>query len=608
MTNDVYKALDIKSAIQTRPGMYIGSTETADHLATEIIDNTLDEIANGHASACHVQFGDDGSCWVTDNGRGMAVYNMSLPNGEEKDSVEALCTELHSGAKFDNNEYGTLIGMHGVGLVVTNALSDWLVVKTRGDRNDRSRVFEYTFMKGDLVSKTETSDPNDDGSWSTMVGFKPTSSFFDNSEFDMRNFVDRLILTQAKFPSAIFTINGKPIPKFEFIEYVRRSLQLEDEPIFSLQHEINQNQKILVYLTYSYNQTTVVMGDVNLRVCDGTYLTSFQTILKNMVSDKLDKKKFKNVPDNLLTLGLRLFISLTVPEPTFDSQTKTRMTLNVREELILPLVDQIKWFLDRPSIMDQIQANIESKLKQKIVKKISRTTGQFVSAKNKLRDCINRPGDILYILEGDSALGTLKQARDPDTEAIFPLRGKVLNVETSSLDQIQKNEEIKYLIEALGPKSNRRYDKIKIIADADPDGWHIVVLVILLLQKFADDYIKAGKVSVVLPPLYGAVKGNQYIPIYSYDSKLMDQYRSQKFDIIRFKGLGEMSPERLEISIRSGIEKVLEWPENQKQLDALISMVTDTDIKRALVNNDRCTFERVLEDVLTNKVENTEQN
>ena len=608
MSTDVYKALDIKTAIQTRPGMYIGSTESATHLATEVIDNTLDEIANGHASACHLQFGDDGSCWVTDNGRGIAVYDMTLPSGEVKDSVEALCTESHSGAKFDNKEYGTLIGMHGVGLVATNALSEWMVVKTRGDRNDRSKIYEYIFKNGDFVSKNETIDPNDDGSWSTMVGFKPDPSFFDNVQFDMRDFVDRLILTQAKFPESIFTINGKPIPKFDFVEYVKKTLKIEDEPIFSLQHEINSNQKVTVYLTYSYNQSTVVMGDVNLRVCDGTYLTSFQTVLKNLISEKLDKKKFKNVPDNLLTLGLRLFISLTVPEPTFDSQTKTRMTLNVREDLIYPLTDQIKWFLGRPGIMDQIQANIESKLKQKIVKKISKATGQFVSAKNKLKDCVDTPGDVLYILEGDSALGTLMQVRDEITEAIFPLRGKVLNVESAGLDQIQKNEEIRYLIEALGPKNNRRYDKIKIVADADPDGWHIVVLVILLLQKFADDYIRAGKVSVVLPPLYGASKGNTYVPIYSHDPTIMDQYRKQNYDIIRFKGLGEMAPQKLDITLKSGMEKILEWPENSKQLDALISMVTNTEIKRALVNNDRCSFERVLEDVLTTKVEQTTNN
>jgi len=462
-----YKALAVIDAIRKRPGMYIGDTSTPDHLATEIVDNMLDEIANGHASAGSIQF-QDNACWVTDNGRGLAVYDMKLSDGTIKDSIEALCTELHSGAKFDNEDYETLIGMHGVGLVVTNALSEWLIIRAR-DRNDRANVHVYTFQNAKLTSKEITPEP-DDGTWSTQVGFKPSSLYFETLDFNARSFGERLILTQAKFQHSQFAINGKALPKMGFEDLVRHYLEINpNNALFNLSHEPSNNQKINVFITYTpSDQNTIIKGDVNLRVCTGRFMTTFQTALKKVILDKLDKKRFKDVPDNLLLLGLKLYISMTIPEPRFDSQTKTRMTLPVKNELIDPLRSQIEWFINREGIMDIIHHNIEQRLKKSIVK-VKTSRNNRVSAGNKLRDCLKTPGKVIYILEGESALGTLKQCRDTETEAIFPLRGKVLNVESNTLDAIKGNKEIKDFLEAIGPKSSRRYEKIKIVADADPD-------------------------------------------------------------------------------------------------------------------------------------------
>lgn len=617
-----YEALGTIGGIQARPGMYIGDVETPRHLITEVIDNVLDEVANGYASECHIYF-QNNSWWITDNGRGIAVYDMDLPDGRVKDSVHALCTEPHSGSKFDNENYKTLIGMHGVGLVVVNALSEWLTIRTR-DRQQKNKIHEYYFQNSELVSK-RILDNNE--TWSTQVGLKPKAKFFRSTDFDITPMAEQLILSQSKFPNSVFTFNGKPISKMDFATFVRKYLKLNEQDllfnlaytytgpdvydeIVHIDHNTGQEiktreltkrisgAKINTFITYTTDPSIVTVGDVNLRLCDGTYLTNFQTLLKNSIINKLDRK-FKDVSPNLLTLGLKLYVSLTVPEPQFSSQEKVRMTLPVKDELILPIEPQVDAFLDKPGIMNIIQHNIETRMNANMVKFKGGKTKR-ISNENKIRDCRKIPGDVLYILEGESALGTLKQIRDPNTEAIFPLRGKVLNVESSSIQKIENNKEIKYLNESLGPRSSRRYKRIKIIADADADGHHIVVLSILILEKFADDYIRDGRVSVILPPLYGASKGKQYFPLYNHDQA--EQYRQNGFDITRFKGLGEMDPDKLNISIRNGIEYVIQWPDSDQLLKSLKTIITNGDVKRSIMNDKRCTFDRVFQEVVQTKL------
>ena len=588
-----YKALDGITAIQTRPEMYIGATETPNHLATEIVDNALDELANGFSNTLNSHI-IDGAFWMSDNGRGLNVYNMEVPDKGMMDSIEVLFTVLHSGSKFDLKDYNTIIGMHGVGLVTVNALSDWVIVRTR-DRKKKKILHVYTFQNSKLISKTEEIDK--DYSFSTVVGFQPSKKFFDSVEFDPKFFAERFILVQAKYPKSTLVFNGNKIPKITFERFIRNKLKLNGENTFKLE---NQNKvgkgiaKITIIATVVENSDSLILGEVNLRLCEGTYLNSFQTELKKQIASKIDKK-FKNVSPNQLLSGLRAFISLTIPEPKFDSQTKVRMVLPIKKQLIDTMIDQIDWFVGQEEIIKIIEKNLERKFFTKITKSSKRYRKQ-TSAENKIKDCLNIPGDVLYILEGDSALGTLKQIRHTSTEAIFPLKGKVLNVESNSLERISKNKEIQDLLEALGPKNNRRYKAIKIIADADVDGAHIVVLVLLLLQRYADDMIKSGSVSVVLPPLHGAMKGKKFIPIYTANQ--MNKYKAEGYVIQRFKGLGEMSPSKLEPIIRSGFEYVVTWPENERILHNTISIVTDTQIKRAIMNNEKCKFDNIIADVI----------
>jgi DNA gyrase subunit B len=590
------EALGDIEIIRERPGMFIGDTHSPDHLAEEILDNAIDEISNKFGTKIEI-FNNviDGSFWVSDNGRGVPLTSMKLPDGTTDDSIKVLCTKLFSGSKFDTEDYAQLIGMHGVGMVAVNALSDWFVIETR-DQNNKNRTVKYYFENAELKSVEENLNNTD--KYSTVVGFKPSKKYFETLEFNNRYFVERLIAVQSIFNLEGFTFNENPIPKLEFERYVRKYLNLDDnERLFNLSYTNEKNKifNITIYATYVEEDDSLILGNVNLRACDGKFISSFQTELKKSISEKINKA-FQKLNDKEYLNGLRAYIFISVPEPKFDSQTKTRMVLDVKKILIDPLKSQINWFAAQ--ILPTVEANLERKFHQKILNGTKSKSIKRVSVGNKLKDCQNIPGDVLYIVEGDSAEGTLKQFTNKKTEALYPLRGKVLNVEKATFDKIQKNKEIKDLLEALGPINNRRYKTIKIVTDADSDGQHISVLVLICLAKYASDFIKDGRVSVVVPPLYGAIQkgGGKYYPIYS-ETELNKFKQLKNYEIKRFKGLGEMNPDQLEVCIRSGFEYKVKWPESDKQLSNLISIITDSDLKRAIMNQENVKMEVILTEV-----------
>jgi DNA gyrase subunit B len=590
-----YSALNAIEAIRTRIGMYVGDTINPNQLLIEVIDNCLDEIRNNFANLFQLWYDpDNNSCWVTDNGRGLHVYDMKDANGNIRDSIELLCIDTHTGSKFDNDDYSILMGMNGVGLVVVNALSNWLIIRTR-DREDKQLIHEYHFTNGnENIDKTsyEDLDSPDINSWSTQVGFQPNPKYFDEEKFNLKDIIDRLKLAQSKFPNCDFYFNGKQFSKNSFEDYIKELFQV-NKPFELLQYELTSNQKVKVYLNYIESNFTNIKGDVNLRHCEGTYLTTFQTMLKNSITSKLGKI-VDNINPNYLLNGLNCYITLTVPEPKFDSQSKVRMTLNVKE-ILTPLQNQINSFLTQETL-NIIQNNLEKILKKKLINKTRTTT--TVSAKNKLRDCIQTPGEILYIVEGESALGPLKQIRDIETEAIYPLRGKVLNVEKATIDKISNNKEVTDLIEACGPKNNRRYKKIKMLADADYDGYHIAVLTILVIQKFLKDYIINGNFSIILPPLFGVkTKDKKYHMI--YNQKELINYPNS--EITRFKGLGEMNPDQLELVIRSNVEYIVKYPETPELLNSVLEVITNSDLKKRMLKRPELNINTLLSKVLNNE-------
>lgn len=459
-----YKVLNSIEAIRTRPGMYIGSTEDPSHLVHEVLDNAIDEIANGFATRTEIYFNDNqNSIWISDNGRGIKSYNMKLQDGTFQDSVEVLFTQTHSGSKFDLEDYNTLIGMNGVGLVAVNALSEWVSIRIR-NRENKNKIYEYLFQNSILVSKEQKDDT--EYSYSTAIGFKPNKQFFESLEFDKKIFGERLILSQTKYVNSQFLLNGKIIPKIDIEDYIKSKLNLQKETqLYKLDFFKKDNFNIQVYITYNNSSTINVAADVNLRNCTGTFISSFQTELKKVIKNKINKK-FQSLNEKEFLSGLNLYISLTIPEPKFDSQTKVRMVSNVKKTLIDPLISQIKWFINQDNILQIIENNLNKRF-QNLIVKTNNQRSKRVSISNKLRDCRFTPGKILYIVEGDSAGGTINKIRDKKHEACFPLKGKMINVETHNIERIKVNKEIQDLLEALGPVNKRRYLTCKTLCDAD---------------------------------------------------------------------------------------------------------------------------------------------
>jgi DNA gyrase subunit B len=482
------EALGDIEIIRERPGMFVGDVHSPDHLAEEILDNAIDEISNGFGTKIDIfNNSSDGSFWVCDNGRGIPLTTMKLPDGTEDESIKVLCTKLFSGSKFDTEDYAQLIGMHGVGMVAVNALSDWFIIETR-DQVNKNRTLKYYFENAELKNIEE--NLNNKETFSTLVGFKPSKKYFEILDFNNRYFIERLIAVQSIFDLEGFTFNNKPLPKLDFETYVRQHLSLDsDDKLFILSYTDPNNKifNITIYATYVEADDSQIIGNVNLRTCDGKFINSFQTELKKSISEKINKS-FQKLNDKEYLNGLRAFILINVPEPKFDSQTKTRMVLDVKKILIDPLKGQINWLV--PQILPVLEANLERKFHQKILNGTKSKSIKRVSVGNKLKDCQIIPGDVLYIVEGDSAEGTLKQFTNKKTEALYPLKGKVLNVEKATLDKIQKNKEIKDLLEALGPVSNRRYKAIKIVTDADSVGSETPIFYIDSNNLLRWDYIK----------------------------------------------------------------------------------------------------------------------
>ena len=591
-----YKALTSIEAIRVNTGQFIGDTSTPDHLVEEVIDNMLDEV-NEYGKVGSVYFNtEDRSVWVTDDGRGFVIGNTKDPDTNElKDSIELITTKLYSGSKFRLDgqiDYKSQIGMHGVGLTAVNALSDWFIIETR-DRNCPENIHSYKFENAILTEKKIYQ--NNEANYSTLIGFKPSVQFFDSPLFTTSKFANRLLLAQCLLKDCQFYFNNQQMPNLNIGEYVKAKLNVEDE-IFNINYKYSENESIDIYFTYTQSLEIISYGCANLRECEGTYITNFQTVLKNCLKDKIDKK-FKNVNPNELLCGLRSYIVLTIPRLKVDSQTKTRMKNDITKILLNPILNKIDSICSNKKILNIIESNLNKKYSKKI--KDVKTFNKRVSSSNKLRDCENIPGDVLYIVEGDSADGSLKEIKNIKTEASYPLRGKCINVEKASFEKLSTNKEFKELKEAIGPKSNRRYKKIKILADADVDGYHIAVLTILILMKIAEDMIRNGDVSVIIPPLFGVYKGNnksKSIPIYTVDD--VEKYKLQGYNYTRFKGLGEMDPDQLEPIIRANIEYIIKWPENTDQLNDLMAMVVNTEIRKILMNESQCSFEKILTTIL----------
>ena len=587
--------------IRLRPGMYIGATYDPNHLLQEIIDNSLDELINNYCDKIEIFFISDSHVVVTDNGRGIPVHEIELENGIKELSLITASTRLKSGAKFDNSAYHFSIGLHGIGLVAVNALSKQMRISVKDVKNNI--IHDVYFINAELqyyqTYSLDSEEIDTDIDWSTRVEFEVDPIYFTIPTFTKTRVLDQLKLTSAKFPKAKLYLDGTliQIPSLESL--VREKLELDNSiPLLKWNfktttnvktYEVDSENKVVTkyvpksiefdcYYTYDLDSaaSTLTFGDVNLRACTGRYLTNFTTLYANCVLNKYNV----NLTRNEILSNFRLYISLIIPDPEFDSQSKSNMSKDIKYVLDKG-ISQLTGSIGHVYIKQCLDQLVDKKALKKVTKKIKKRSR--VSSKNPLRDCLQTPGKTLWLLEGDSAMGGLMKIRNTRTEGVYPLTGKILNVVAKNLSQVSESKKFKYLFEALGAEpgnkkqTNYRFEEIKILCDADPDGHHIVVLLLMGIWYYFPYFLLNRKVTIILPPLYGAYNGKQFIPI--YNTADLSKFKTHR----RYKGIGEMNADELEVIIRGkGVEYIPEPPQNQAQANNLIQCLDDTELKRKL--------------------------
>ena len=561
--------------------MYIGSTDIRGlhHLVYEVVDNAIDEALAGYCNHVKVTIRKDGSCSVQDNGRGIPVDAMADQDG--KSALEVVLTVLHAGGKFDKNTYQVSGGLHGVGVSVVNALSESLTAEVYRDGN----IYEMSFARGG-VTKPLTSRKNasrDGFDRGTIITFKPDATIFETVTFDYDILSYRMrelaflntgikieIHDERNDYNDVFHYEGGIR---EFVKYLMGGKEPVHPDVIYLNTKDEANkveaEVALQYsLTYSENVMTFV-NSVNTRE-GGTHLEGFRSALTRTIN-KFGKENnlFKGNSDVTLKgedvrEGLNAVISIKIANPQFEGQTKMRLGNSNVKGIVDSLVYQSlsEYFEENPKV---IAAIVEKALTAARAREAARKAKELARRKGnlegsglpgKLADCSERDPakSEIYIVEGDSAGGSAKQGRSRLTQAILPLRGKVLNVEKASQHKILKNAEIQTLISAIGcgigenfDISKARYHHIIMMADADVDGAHICTLLLTFFYRYMPQLIESGFVYIAQPPLYRVAKGNKEVYAYNEDEmrRLQSEFGDKGVAVQRYKGLGEMNADQL---------------------------------------------------------------
>ena len=574
---DEIQILEGLEAVRKRPGMYIGSTSSRGlhHLVYEIVDNAVDEALAGFCDTIHVTINPDNSVTVTDNGRGIPVginHKSGLP------AVEVVFTVLHAGGKFGGGGYKVSGGLHGVGASVVNALSVWLEVEICHE----GKVYRQRYERGKVAKKLEVIGECEPGKTGTKVTFLPDGEIFETTIFDYS-------ILQQRFREMAFLTKGlkiilrderpqEPIEKTfhyeggikEFVEYLNRSTTPLYEQIIYCEGIVN-NVSVEVAMQHndSYNENSYGFVNNITTPEGGTHIVGFRNALTKTFNDyarknKLLKDNEPNLTGEDIREGLTAIISVKIEDPQFEGQTKQKLGNSEARGAVDNVVsEQLQIFLEQnpqvakvtveKSVMAQ-RAREAARKARDLTRRKSALDG--MSLPGKLADCSDKNPEKceIYIVEGDSAGGSAKTARDRATQAILPLR-KILNVEKARLDRIYGNAEIKAMITAFGTGihedfdiSKLRYHKIIIMTDADVDGAHISTLLLTFMYRFMPDLIKEGYVYLAQPPLYKLERNKKVWYAYSdeeLDSILQEVGRDNNNKIQRYKGLGEMDAEQL---------------------------------------------------------------
>ena len=586
MPKETYNAENITvleglEAVRVRPGMYIGSVSTKglNHLIYEIVDNAVDEHLAGYCSEIHVYLEKDGSVTVEDNGRGIPVDLH-----EKGISAERLVfTTLHAGGKFDDSAYKTSGGLHGVGSSVVNALSVWMKVRIRRG----GHIYEDAYERGIPTVELQNGllpvvgKSKDTG---TSIRFMPDDEIFDHTVFKAEEVKNRLHETAYLNPALTICFEDRRGSEPESIIYH------EPEGIVGFVKSINRNKDTVhevIYVKGESDGITVeaafqyvnefhenVMGFCNniFNAERGTHLTGFKTIFTTVINSyarqlNILKEKDANFTGPDVRNGMTAVVSIKHPDPRFEGQTKTKLDNQDAAKVVSKVVgDEITRYFDRnletlKSIIGCAEKAAKIRKTEEKAKTNMLTKQKFSFDSNgKLANCESRDASKceIFIVEGDSAGGSAKMARNRLYQAIMPIRGKILNVEKASIDKVLANAEIKTMINAFGcgfsegygndfDITKLRYDKIIIMADADVDGAHICTLLLTLFYRFMPELIMEGHVYIAMPPLYKVIpaRGKEE---YLYDDKALAKYRKthkSSFTLQRYKGLGEMDAQQL---------------------------------------------------------------
>ena len=587
---NVLKGLE---AVRKRPAMYIGdvSARGFHHLVNEVVDNSIDEAMVGYADSIVITIHKNESITVEDNGRGIPVDMHPV---EKRSALEVVMTVLHAGGKFDKSTYKVSGGLHGVGVSVVNALSEWLKVEVRRE----GKVYFQEYKRGIPVKPVKEIGKCKKNETGTKTTFRPDSDIFKVDSFKFDTVAERM--RELAYLNKNITIkikderNGGEEVSYHFKGGIIEFVQYLDEARQPLHKTVyvegeRENTPVEVAFQYSNSYTENIFSYVNnINTHEGgTHLVGFKTALTRTLNNYASKNNL--IKDNKINLtgddfreGLTAVISVKVAEPQFEGQTKTKLGNSETKSAVETLVGEklAEYLEENPSVGKKI---IEKCLRAAEAREAARKARDLARRKNAL-DSLNLPGKLadcsitdpehceIYIVEGDSAGGSAKQGRDRRFQAILPLKGKILNVEKAKINKILENDEIKAMISAIGAgfgvdfdPVKARYGKVILMTDADVDGSHIRTLLLTFLYRHMKDLITSGKVYIAQPPLYKIKKGKE--EFYAYDDEEQKEIlkrfkvngKAEKAEttenaeegsikgvsISRYKGLGEMNPEQL---------------------------------------------------------------